>query len=44
VRYESPFGSTAYSKGLVEGLSDYYKTPITIRDLSNIEFEVQIKG
>jgi hypothetical protein len=44
VRYESPFGSTAYSKGLVEGLSDYYQTPVQLRDLSTSEFEVQLKG
>jgi hypothetical protein len=44
IRYDSPLQNTAYPKGLVQGLSDYYKTPITIRDLSNIEFEVRLTG
>jgi hypothetical protein len=43
VHYESPFGSTAYSKGLVEGLSDYYQAPIEINDISSSEFEVKLR-
>jgi hypothetical protein len=44
IRYDSPLQNTAYPKGLVQGLSDYYQTPVQLRDLSNIEFEVQLKG
>jgi hypothetical protein len=44
IRYDSPLQNTAYPKGLAEGLGDYFGQKLRIRDLSNIEFEVSLRG
>lgn len=42
IRYDSPLQNTAYPKGLVQGLSEHYQTPVHISDISNTEFEVKL--
>jgi hypothetical protein len=42
IRYDSPLQNTAYPKGLVQGLSEHYQTPVQISDISNTEFEVKL--